>query len=296
LNLNPQDNFKIFTEYVSNSYAPNTARSYLRDIRDFYTFLIEYLSQDQPDIVKVDRLCVRHYIAYLHRRGRNSSTIHRRIASLNNLFEFFLRHRLIEHNPVRGIVRPKLKKGLPPYISEKDWGELLDTLPCDTPAQKRDKAMMELFYSGGLRLSELIGLKVVDLQNDNVLRIMGKGSKERIVPLGVSAVGALSEYLKVRPELTRLADKGSLFINSRGNQMDERFVQRRVKSLLSAIAGDYSPHDLRHAFATHLLRRGAELRAIQELLGHTDLTTTQIYTHLCPQDLKEIYHKTHPRA
>ncbi|NQS99283.1 MAG: tyrosine-type recombinase/integrase [candidate division Zixibacteria bacterium] len=287
---------ELFSEFLKNCYAPNTAVSYLRDIRDFHRFIIDYLGVDSPRINQLDRLSVRHYIARLHLDGKKSSTINRRIASLNCFFEFLRRRQIIPKNPLHGIPRPKKKQGLPPFIGEKKLGRLLDELPAGTPSEKRDRAIMELFYGGGIRLAELIALKVQDFEGGSFLRVMGKGSKERLIPLGSRAVNALQDYLKSRETISARIKSQVLFINSRGSPLDKRYVQREVKSLLSGIRSDLSPHILRHAFATHMMRNGADLRAIQELLGHQNLTATQIYTHFCPQDLKEIFSRTHPRA
>lgn len=296
--MNPtlSEQIEIFSAFLKRHYAPNTAASYFRDIRDFHRFVIDYLGSDSPRINQLDRLSIRHYIAFLHRSGKGSATINRRIASLNCFFEFMRRHQVVAKNPIRGIPRPKRKRGLPSFIGEGELGRLLDGLPADTPSEKRDRAMMELFYGGGIRLAELIALKVQDFEGGNFLRVMGKGSKERLIPLGSRAVTALQDYLNSRETLSDRKIGQTLFINSRGNPLDRRYVQRKVKTLLSAIRSDLSPHKLRHAFATHMMRKGADLRAIQELLGHKDLTATQIYTHFCPQDLKEIFSRTHPRA
>ena len=203
---------------------------------------------------------------------------------------------MINVNPVRSLPRPKLGKGLPPYIPESDLSKILDKLPAETYIEKRDKAMMELLYGAGLRLSEMLELSIDSFEGESQIRVMGKGSKERIIPLGNSAVQALKLYLSVRSKISKIINNKTIFISQRGKPLDRSNVQKRVNKLLQSISGDLSPHDLRHAFATHLMRNGAELRAVQELLGHDNLTATQIYTHLCPQDLKEIYSKTHPRA
>lgn len=285
-----------YDNYTESCYSDNTSSAYHRDVLDYMTFMIDYLGKDSPGIRDLDRLSIRHYISSLHRGGKSGSTIHRRIASLTNFFEYLRRHGKIDKNPVRGISRPRLKSGLPPFISETELGEILDSLPQESPIEKRDKAMMEIFYGCGLRLSELINLNLADFEANRFLRVLGKGSKERIVPLGDRAIEALRNYLTDRGVL--LGDRANkrTFISSRGNKLEKRYVQRRVKKLLESISSDLSPHDLRHAFATHLMRNGADLRAIQELLGHENLTATQIYTHLCPNDLKEIYTRAHPRA
>lgn len=288
--------FELFQEFLHECYSDNTAESYFRDLRDYHRFLLDYTGREELALEDLNRLSVRSYLASLHRAGKSSATIHRRIESLNCFFDFLRRYEVIDNNPVRGLPRPRLKKGLPPFMGEEELGRLIDQIPVETVVEKRDRVMMELFYGTGLRLSELINLTVNDFEGGTFLRVLGKGEKERLMPLGRRAIEALGDYMSSRPELSKTEPSEILFLNSRGNRLDRRYVQRRVKQLLSSISGDLSPHALRHAFATHMMRRGAELRAIQELLGHENLTATQIYTHLCPQDLKEIYSRTHPRA
>lgn len=285
-----------FDEFVKSAYSGNTVNAYHRDVFDYMNFLIDYLGKDEPEMAELDRLSVRHYIASLHRAGNSSATIHRHIASLANFFEFLRRRGAVEKNPVRGLARPKLKMGLPPFVGEKELGEIMDRLPRSTPLEKRNRAVFEVFYGAGLRLSELIELKLQDLGSDGFIRVLGKRSKERLSPLGDRAMQAVREYLAVRDEIMHGKSSVYLFVSSRGNHLERRFVQRMVKDALESLSGELSPHDLRHAFATHMMRRGADMRAIQELLGHTALTATQIYTHLCPNDLKDIYGKAHPRA
>lgn len=286
----------LFSQFLDECYSHNTAESYRRDLKDYFKFMLDYTGEEKFNIDRLDRLSIRSYIASLHRAGRSSSTIHRRIASLTCFFDFLRRHGQIAKNPVQGLPRPRLKKGLPPFISESELEKILDALPYQTPIEKRDRALMEVFYGGGLRLAEIIGLKLGDFDGGGFVRVMGKGSKERLTPLGKRAVSALADYLRARNELLGKGHTDALFVSPRGNQMSRRDIQMRVKRMLGAISGSLSPHSLRHAFATHMMRRGADLRAIQELLGHADLTATQVYTHFCPQDLKDIYTRTHPRA
>ena len=290
------DNIEQFDEYLNSCYSTNTAQAYHRDVYDYCSFLTGYLGDENPEIAELNRLSVRHYIASLHRAGKSSSTIHRRIASLTSFFEFLRRRGVVESNPARGLARPKLKRGLPPFISEKELGKILDALPDETNIEKRDRAMIELFYGAGCRLAELINLKLHDFEGGGFIRVLGKGSKERLIPIGRRAAEALEKYLPVRDQFRPNENHDFLFLSNRGNKLERRYVQRRVKQLLNSISNDISPHDLRHAFATHMMRNGAELRAIQELLGHVNLTATQIYTHLCPSDLKKVYSQTHPRA
>jgi len=286
----------FFGEYISEAYSANTAQAYYHDVKDYLGFLHGYTGRDEIGVEDLNRISVRSYLAQLHRAGKSPATIHRRIEALRCFFDYLRRHRLLVSNPVKSVPRPKLKMGLPPFIGEEELGRALDALPAQTPLEKRDRAMMELFYGTGIRLSELIGLKLADFEAGTLLRVMGKGSKERILPLGKRAISALQDYLSVRGEFCRERHSSHLFLSSRGNPLDRSNIEKRVAKLLHSLAGDLSPHDLRHAFATHLMRRGAELRAVQELLGHENLTATQIYTHLCPQDLKEAYSRTHPRA
>jgi len=290
------DKIEQYNEYLDSCYSPNTVQAYHRDVLDYCSFLIGYLGDENPEIIELNRLSVRHYIASLHRDGKSSSTIHRRIASLSSFFEFLRRRGIVENNPARGLARPKLQQGLPPFIEEKALGRILDSLPDETKVEIRDRAMIELFYGAGLRLAELIQLKLRDFEGGGFIRVIGKGSKERIIPIGKRAAEALENYLQIRKQLLNNENHDYLFLNNRGNKLDRRYVQRRIKQLLNSISNDISPHDLRHAFATHMMRNGADLRAIQELLGHANLTATQIYTHLCPSDLKKIYSQTHPRA
>lgn len=287
---------ELYVESLKDAYSNNTIQAYTRDLEDFRKFMLDYLGRENLNLEDLDRRAVRSYLASLHRNKKRPATIHRRMESLNNFFDFMRRHDIITVNPVKALPRPKLGKGLPPFIPEVELCNILDRLPTETNIQIREKAMMELLYGAGLRLSEMLGLKLENFESDSQVRVLGKGSKERIIPLGKHAVQALQDYLSIRSTISNITNNNIFFISIRGNPLDRSNVQKRVNKLLESISGDLSPHDLRHAFATHLMRRGAELRAIQELLGHENLTATQIYTHLCPQDLKKIYSKTHPRA
>jgi len=296
MSMNFQDYLSLYREFLGEAYALNTAESYYRDLEDFGKFFLDYSGKEIGDIKDIDRIAVRSYLGHLHRCGKSSATVNRRIQSLTNFFDFLRRHGITEINPMAGVSRPRAKKSLPPFIDEVALGKLLDNLPRETPIERRDRAMLELFYGAGIRLNELINLKLEDFEGAGFLRVLGKGSKERLIPLGKRAEAALQDYLTVRSELNDAPADVYIFISKRGTPLDRSNVQKRVSYLLDSISGDLSPHDLRHAFATHMMRRGAEMRAIQELLGHSDLSSTQIYTHLCPQDLKEIYSRTHPRA
>ena len=296
MKFNLNEHINLFVESLQGSYSPYTIQSYTNDIRQYQKFLLGQIEGESLSLNDLDRMSVRRYTVSLYHQGKRPGTIHRKIASLSSFFEFLRRHNVIDKNPVRGITRPKLLQTKPTYIQEKELGKLLDNLPADTPVQKRDRAMMELFYGCGLRLSELLALTINDFEGGNYIHIIGKGDKERFVPLGKRALSALADYLQARNNILSGVQSEWLFVNSKGNRLDRRFVQRKVKQLLSSISAQLSPHSLRHAFATHMMRKGADLRVIQELLGHENLTATQIYTHYCPQDLQEVFEKTHPRA
>ncbi len=285
-----------FKDFASEVYSPNTVSSYLFDLRDYCRFMIDYKGIDELKIEICDRLSIRSYLANLHRRNYQSSSITRRIASLSCFFDYLKRYGIIEYNPARDLPHPKKAQSLPPMIGEEQLNRIMDALPSENAVQKRDRAVMELFYGGGLRLAELINLKINDFEGGNFIRVLGKGSKERLAPLGRRAIEALNDYLPARQEILKNKFSEYLFVSGRGNHMERRYIQRMVKRNLEAVSGELSPHSLRHAFATHLLRKGAELPVIQELLGHQNLTATQIYTHFVPSDLLNIYKSAHPRA
>jgi len=206
--------------------------------------MLGYLGREEMKLEDLDRRAIRSYLASLHKNKKRPATIHRRMESLNSFFDFMRRHEFIKINPVKALPRPKLGKGLPPFIPEVELGKILDTLPTETYIQIREKAMMELFYGAGLRLSEMLTLKLENLENYSQNRVMGKGSKERIVPLGNSAVQALKNYLRIRSTISKTTNNNIFFISIRGNPLDRSNVQKRVNKLLESISGDLSPHDL----------------------------------------------------
>lgn len=257
------------------------------------------------DIKTVDALQVRAYLASLFSDQRQKTSIARKLASIRAFFKFLLREGVIASNPCLGIATPKLPKTLPRIMSEEQTNGLLDRLaeavPSGEPMMRRDRAILELLYASGLRVSELAGLDLRSLNfGDRMVLVRGKGRKERIVPFGRKAGTALEEYLPVRERI--LADNKTrgeaMFLNARGRRLTTRSVDRLVKKYvrLYGLNVHVSPHGLRHAFASHLLAEGADLRAIQEMLGHVSLSTTQKYTQVSIQQLIEVYDKTHPKA
>lgn len=279
--------FICYLEKEKN-YSKHTIRAYRKDIKVFFDFLRD------KDISRVDGNVVSYYIAFLLKYGFDTSTVARKLSSLKSFFKTLKKMGLIPDNPADMIRTPKKKKHLPGFLT---YEQIERSLKIEDP---RDCAIMELLYSCGLRASELTGLDVrdVDFHNEEI-RVMGKGGKERILPLGRRAGEAILRYLRSRK--SRPGDsktQTALFLNYRGGRLTPRSLQRIVRKHLISVAraSGTNPHILRHSFATHLLERGADLRAVQELLGHSSLSTVQIYTHLTTKRLKEIYKKAHPRA
>lgn len=295
---------KSFHNYLAyeKQYSFRTIKSYLKDIDDFFIFLGKEKVLEISDLAKkIDASEIRGYIEYLMKRGLTKRSIARKLAALRTFYRFMFKMGYIDNNPANSVSTPRQEKRLPSFLEEAEMDELLN-LPDDTPMGLRDKAIMELIYSTGLRVSELINLKLQDvLFNEKLLRVMGKGNKERIIPFGDLAEQALREYIKIRKNLLKKGNSelsDYLFINNLGKRMNDRVIRRIVKKYVNqlAIIKKISPHTLRHSFATHLLNSGMDLRAIQELLGHSRLSTTQIYTHLNLASLISVYKKSHPRA
>jgi len=331
-----------YLQSVKNS-SPHTVLNYRKDLEQF----LAYLSPPgvrPPALPAVTHSLIREFVAHLHDHGLEKSSIARKLAALRSFFKYCVREGRLKENPARLVPTPKLPKRIPSVLSAEEMNGFLNDLggaeqgasggrasskkerlvPLTTataPAKKsraprieeglllrRDRALLELLYAAGLRVSELTGLNLIDMdQKERILRVRGKGSKERIVPYGAKAQEALDEYWPVREQLLKPRDPArrglsphleAVFLNYSGQRLTQRSVGRIVKKYvrLANVNWDLHPHSLRHAFATHLLADGADLRAIQELLGHQSLSTTQKYTHASIRQLMEIYDKTHPHA
>ena len=290
---------------VEENASVHTLRNYSSDLQQLRSFLMEQgaaLNAAGNDIAveRVDALAVRGFLAHLLRRNRKSS-VGRKLSSTRGFFRFLKRRGVIEAEPTVGITTPKKEHQLPVHLTVDDMFRLLDTPPVDTPAGLRDRAILETLYSCGVRVSELVSLNWDDIDaNLEIVRVRGKGNKERLVPIGKKAQAALRTYREQVPQLCArtLYDSKAVFLNRQGKRLTTRSVARVVEQYvkLSGIAGKASPHALRHSFATHLLNAGADLRAIQELLGHASLSTTQRYTHVDLRHLMEAYDRAHPRA
>jgi len=274
--------------------SPHTVRAYGRDLLQFAAHLEEQMGRP-PRLGDADVLAIRGFLAFLHEKGCGRATVARKLASLRTFFRYLNREGLLKANPARLLVSPRQQRRIPAHISEADAAALLD-VPGDGLPALRARAILELLYATGMRCSELVGLDVSEVDLDaRMARVLGKGRKERIVPFGVPARDALVAYLAARHAT---AKDDTLFISRTGRRLGDRWMRRMVADRVRQVAltKKVSPHTLRHAFATHLLERGADLRSIQELLGHSSLSTTQRYTHVNAKHLLEIYSKTHPRA
>lgn len=279
--------------------SPHTLRSYENDLALFLAFLAEVQGVDPSlaDPMAIDSKRLRRYSAWLSSREYAASTVARRLASLRSFFRYHRRQGTLSGDPAGGLRNPKQPKRLPKLLRVDEIVAFLDHLPTDTPFGVRDRAMFETLYGGGLRVSELVGLNLDDLDPDQLLaRVRGKGRRERLCPIGPMAFTWLLRWVQLRAP--KRSGEPALLLNRFGGRLSARSVGRLLEEHLTAQGLDpaASPHTLRHSFATHLLDRGADLRSVQELLGHKSLATTQIYTHLTSERLRQVYDDAHPRA
>ena len=296
-----KDSIVKYLEYLSfeKGYSEHTIRGYGRDLNDFYLFLKNRNGKRKIDIRKIDALMVREYVSHLF-NSYSRSSISRKLSAIRSLFRYLEKRQKIDMNPASEVSSPKLPRYIPSYLTVDEIFRLLNDPKRDDPFLLRDLAILEVFYSCGLRVSELASLNVKDIDRSNsTIRVMGKGKKERIVPIGDTALSAIDRYLEAI-FLLRKGDQGdlALFINQRGGRITPRSILRIVKRHVreKGILKDISCHSLRHTFATHLLDAGADLRSVQEMLGHVSLSTTQRYTHISIDRLMEVYDKAHPRS
>ena len=286
----------LFYRYLETErrYSQNTIRSYQRDLAHFSVHL-----QDK----KLSRWAelkphhIRTYASQIFIEGLGAKSIQRRLSAIRSFMNYLLREGMIKNNPAEGVKTPKAPKKLPGVLDIQQISQLLDIQETD-PLSLRDKAIMELIYSSGLRLSEIVRLNPIDLNlSDKSLTVIGKGEKTRMLPIGNEAIKSLRSWLSCRNELAN-PEEEALFVGSRGNRLSRRSIQSRIKhwARKNGIQQDVYPHLLRHSFATHMLEASGDLRAVQELLGHKDISTTQVYTHLDFEHLSKTYDKAHPRS
>lgn len=283
-----------FLEYLKKErgFSPHTVRSYEVDLEQFFDFCAEQLNGKPLD--QIDRTDIRNFAGAVMRYGYSSRSAARKLSSLRSFFRYLVETEVVRQNPARGIRGPALERMLPPLLSEFQVAQALAPQD-DSVISLRNAAIMETLYGSGLRASELVGLNIQDIDFDaETVRVRGKGGKERILPLGRKEAEAIQRYLAVRG----YPEQRAVFLNRRGGRLTTRSVQQIVNRALRRITGvsATNPHALRHAFATHLLERGADLRAVQELLGHASLASTQIYTHLTVERLRRIYDQAFPRS
>jgi len=299
-----------FLEHLryERNVSEHTLRNYAIDLGQF----LEHVApadprtgeRREPDIRQVDHITIREWLSELHDAQKKKSSIARKLAALRTFFQFLIREGVVELNPAKLVSTPRLEKKLPNHLSVEDAVRFIETPDVTTDLGKRDRAILEMLYGTGVRVSELVKLDLrdADLRN-RMVRVKGKRRKERIVPFGEPALHALLGWLTVRQNFLHNAppaerDSEAMFLNYQGTRITTRSVGRMVDKYIKICAGihDISPHSLRHSFATHLLDSGADLRDIQELLGHARLSTTQIYTHVSMERLIEVYDKSHPKA
>lgn len=293
-----------FLDYLTyeRNVAVNTITAYRDDLESFVGFLSnDYFSMERAriELARVDHLTIRAYLAHLSRRKLARASVARHLSALRSFFKYLMREGIVEANPARTVATPKREKHLPSVMQTSDVALLVEQPDASVALGIRDRAWIELLYASGLRISELVGIDLDDIElRARLVKVHGKGSKERIVPFGSKAGDAIAAYLPIRGELCHDPDEQALFVNYRGARITTRSVRRLFDGYLrkASLRAGISPHTMRHSFATHLLNAGADLRGIQELLGHASLSTTQKYTHLNDWQLIAVYKKAHPRA
>lgn len=299
---NGTETLKEFLNYIQfeRGYSAHTVTAYQHDLEQFLNFIYQYDSILLKDFGKIDRQAIRHFLGKEYEKGNSAKTVARRLASVKSLFNYLVQAEAIRDNPAIHIKTPKVEKKIPTFVQENKIEDLMKMPDAGTLIGKRDRAILELFYATGIRLNELAGLNIGSVNpQEKLLRVLGKGNKERIVPFGKPAKNALESYLKKRGESWVSPQETPLFTGRGEKRIARRTIQQRVNIYLKEILGGRtgaSPHTLRHTFGTHLLENDADIRSIQELLGHSSISSTQIYTKVNPKKMKEIYKDAHPHG
>jgi len=295
-----EEQLKDFIHYLSleRRLAENTVVSYERDLRKYYQYIVKVEKITSYD--EISRLQIIHFLNHLREQGKSSKTLARQIASIRSFHQFLLREKIAQHDPSVHIEIPQQERTLPKVLTVEEVEALLETPKQTSDLGVRDKAMLELLYATGIRVSELINLNIDDVHvTMGFIKCSGKGNKERIVPIGKTAASVIHNYIeKVRPNMLKKHQTNALFVNHHGKRLSRQGFWKNLKKIASEanIQKELTPHTLRHSFATHLLENGADIRAVQEMLGHADLSTTQIYTQVSKARLKDVYSQYHPRA
>jgi integrase/recombinase XerC len=309
-----RDHLKSFLAYLklNRHVSPHTVRAYDSDVSQYLAWVAAETGKKMSELgpADLDMASVRGHIGDLNKAGKARSSVARKLSGLRTFVKYLRREEIIEHDPTAMAIAPKRDQTIPTHLSEPEIERLIETPSLGDPLGRRDRAILELFYASGLRLSELVAIDLEDLNlSDRMVRVMGKGGKERLVPFNQSTLAAIKAWMKDRAAILGSREPGTgnrkrkrqedpLFINYRGTRLTGRSVDRLLRRYVAQCSTrmGISPHALRHSFATHLLQRGADLRAIQELLGHARLSTTQRYTHVNAAQLIDVYRKAHPRA
>ena len=290
--------FVSFLKFLSKekNFSLHTIKAYQYDIQKF----IEFLTEKSVRVQQATKSDIRDFLSNQYDLGLTKKTVARRLASIKSFYKYLINIEFIDKNPSLFLQSPKLSKELPNFIDEKIIDELMNQPDIDTVKGLRDRAIMELFYSTGMRLSELINLDIGSINTkDHLIKVVGKGNKDRLIPFGKRAKFCIENYLKKRALALKSSFKGTpLFVNSKNQRVPKRTIQRRVSNYIKLVAEGkrLGPHILRHSFATHLMNKGADIRAVGDLLGHSNLSSTQIYTHVKPERMREIYKQSHPHG
>lgn len=299
---NATDKFLRYLKVERNA-SSHTITSYQNDLDQFFSFCQNHFKDENPDIHHIERITIRLWLGELSERGLAKSSIARKVAAVRSFFKYCLKRGLVEQNPAHMLIIPKKDQPLPKTASSADIERMMELAPGDTPRSAQNRAILELLYGTGIRLSELTSLNEEDINARlKQIKVLGKGAKQRIVPMGARAQEAIEQHLDTKPELygkkTDADARKAVFLAAGGQRIYARAVQRLVKDFLQRASEvtQKSPHVLRHSFATHLLDNGADIRVIKELLGHADLSATQVYTHTSVERLKSVYELAHPRA
>ena len=290
--------FVSFLKFLSKekNFSLHTIKAYQYDIQKF----IEFLTEKSVRVQRATKSDIRDFLSNQYDLGLTKKTVARRLASIKSFYKYLINIEFIDKNPSLFLQSPKLSKELPNFIDEKIIDELMNQPDIDTVKGLRDRAIMELFYSTGMRLSELINLDIGSINTkDHLIKVVGKGNKDRLIPFGKRAKFCIENYLKKRALALKSSFEGTpLFVNSKNQRVPKRTIQRRVSNYIKLVAEGkrLGPHILRHSFATHLMNKGADIRAVGDLLGHSNLSSTQIYTHVKPERMREIYKQSHPHG
>jgi integrase/recombinase XerC len=305
------DLFKEFLEHMryERNVSAHTLRNYASDLDQFHDFIapvtdLNTMARREIDIKDIDHITIREWMSALHAANKKKTSIARKLSSVRTFFQFLVREGKLEMNPAKLVSTPRIERKLPNHLSMEDAVRFIETPDAGSDMGKRDRAILEFLYATGVRVAELVGLNIRDIDYENKsVRVTGKRRKQRIVPFGDHALAALNDYLHIRTNflfnaLAEQREDQAVFLNYQGTRITTRSVGRMVDKYIRQCADihDISPHSLRHSFATHLLDSGADLRDIQELLGHARLSTTQIYTQVSMEKLIEVYDKAHPKA